>query len=239
MPGAWEYRSPEVLVATLTRELVATRWAVGFRNLRLPPSAQTSQYSGAPFDHARNMACQGMLEHNFEWLFFIDDDVIPPPDAFQRLASHGKDIISGLYYRRATPLMPVMLRYNAQGALTWIEQWSPPNALLEVDAVGAGCLLIHRRVLERMRSNWFEWQIDKPVRCKLCDQPALPAPAECPSQPGKPHEPKSTQRLSEDFAFCDRAKKEFGFQIFVDTSVVCEHIGLGQSVGGAFTPSGV
>lgn len=219
MPGAWEYTNPEVLVATLTREMVATKWAMGYRSLQLPPSAACTVLSGAPFDHARNMACENLLNHKFTWLFFLDDDVVAPPDTFERLKSHNKDIISGIYYRRATPIVPVMLKYDDKGQSQWVTQWSPPNSVIEVDLVGAGCLLIHRRVIERMSRPWFEWQLGK------VDPPPVPGEAPRPA------------KLSEDFAFCYKAKREFGFSIFVDTSVQCDHIGLGESVGGNFQPS--
>jgi hypothetical protein len=218
MPGAWEIGRPSVLVATLTRELVSTKWAVGYRNLQLPPDAGTTIKSGAPFDTARNMACEDVLQHNFTWLFFLDDDVVTPPDAYHRLAAHGKDIISGLYYRRAEPIVPVMMKNNDKGQAVWITQWSPPRSLIEVDLVGAGCLLIHRRVLERMKPPWFEWQIGR-------EDPK--------ADPTKPPQ----NRLSEDFAFCQKAKREYGFSVFVDTSIECEHIGLAESVGGGLRPS--
>jgi len=221
-PGAWEISRPSVLVATLTRELVATKWALGYKNLQMPAYSNISILSGMPFDHARNTACENMLSHGFEWLCFLDDDIVAPPDAIQRLINHRKDIVSGIYYRRAAPIVPVMLRYEGNNPQPqWITEWSPPNSLIEVDLVGAGILLIHRRVLERMTKPWFEWQLGK-------EDP--------PPTPGEPPRPA---KLSEDFQFCRRAKQEFGFQIFVDTSIQCEHIGLGASAGGGFAPSHV
>lgn len=220
MPGAWEAGRPGVLVATLTREMVATRWAKGYRDLQLPPASFTSFLSGMPFDHARNMACENMLNMNFTWLFFLDDDVVAPPDTIQRLINHGKDIVSGIYHRRALPIAPVMLRFDANDQAQWVNEY-PANTLIEVDLVGAGCLLIHRRVLERMSRPWFEWQLGKED----------PKP-----EPGV----KVPSKLSEDFSFCRKAKREFGFGIYVDTSIQCEHIGLGHAhTGGTFMPSSV
>jgi hypothetical protein len=211
---------PSTLVATLTREMVATKWAIGYRNLQFPPASAASMLTGMPFDHARNTACENMLNNNFEWLFYLDDDVVAPPDTIQRLINHGKDIVSGVYHRRASPHHPVMLRFDAQDQAQWVLEY-PPNQLIEVDLVGAGCLLIHRRVLERMSKPWFEWQLGK-------EDPKPEAGV------------KAKAKLSEDFAFCLKAKREFGFQIYVDTSIQCEHIGLGQAqVGGAFIPSSV
>lgn len=244
MPGAWEVPRPNVLMATLTRELVSTKWAAGYRALQLPSYSAESILSGMPFDHARNTACENVLASGFTWLFFLDDDVVAPPNTIQRLINHGQDIVSGLYYRRAAPIVPVMMTHDDKGNSQWITSW-PQNHLIEVDLVGAGCLLIHRRVLEQMSRPWFDWQLDKvtPNPCRHCGREATMEHCRdvggksTPHEPSRPHVPP---RLSEDFAFCRKAKKEFGFKIHVDTSIVCEHIGLGQSgAGGGFVPSSV
>lgn len=217
MPGAWEFSGPEVFVATLTREMVSTKWAMGYRAMQLPPSAKCAVYSGAPFDHARNLACEATLQEGSTWLLFLDDDVVAPPDVFRRLASHGKDIVSAVYYRRAEPIVPVMMRNAGPTGAAWVTEWVA-NSLIEVDLVGAGCLLIHRRVLERMKKPWFEWELGRPLPVQV---PGAPPP----------------RQMSEDFAFCRNAKEQYGFSIHVDTSLLCEHIGLGQSQQGGFIPA--
>ena len=214
MNGAWERQRPSVLLAILTREIVSTKWAAGFRNLVLPAQSGVSFRAGAPFDVARNAACTDALQNGFQWLMFLDDDVVAPPDTFARLSQSNHDIVSGLYYRRQEPICPVAMTMDADGKSTWVTQWNPPNSIVEVDLVGAGCLLIHRRVLERVQSPWFTWEI------------------------GRDDVPKTRSAMSEDFAFCMKAKQA-GFKVHLDTSIRCEHVGLGQSGGadGTFKPS--
>lgn len=212
MSGAWEQQQPSVLLAILTREIVTTKWSLGFRNVVLPPMSGVSTRSGAPFDVARNAACEDTLRHGFQWLMFLDDDVIPPGDVFARLASHNKDIVSGLYLRRQEPICPVAMTIAADGSSKWVTSWNPPECLAEVDLVGAGCLLIHRRVLEGMTKPWFDWEIGRKV-------------------------PEGRGAMSEDYTFCLAAKKA-GFKIFLDTSVRCKHVGLGEaSLEDGFRPS--
>jgi hypothetical protein len=209
MPGAWEIINQQrVLVVILTREVTSAAWAFGFRNLNIPGSY--TGLSGMPYDHARNTGCQKLLEIDWEYVFFLDDDTIPPPDAITRLMAHKVPIVSGVYYRRSPPITPVMLREDA-GSRTWITQFKVPD-LMEVDYVGAGCLLIHRDVLTTLPPPWFDWRVDRYD---------LPPP----------------QRMSEDFRFCQYAR-ENGYKILVDTSVQCRHVGLGESrVGGEFIPA--
>jgi hypothetical protein len=210
MPGSWEILSqeinnPRVLVCTLTRELVATTWAMGFRNLMLP-NGNFTFLSGMPFDHARNTGCQKLLELGWEYLFFLDDDIVCPPDTIIKLVSHRLPIVSGLYYRRMMPLVPCMLRDSPEGP-QWITHYQE-NAVIEVDLVGSGCLLIHRQVLESLqplsnRCRWFEW------RCDRTDLPVL-------------------EKTSEDFTFMRHAKNN-GYKIHVDTSIQCRHLGLSET----------
>lgn len=214
MSGAWERETPSVLLAILTREIVATKWAMGLRNLALPGLSGVSFRSGAPFDVMRNSACTDALAGGFQWLMFLDDDVIPPADAVSRLMRHHQDIVSGLYFRRQEPICPVAMKIDAEGKSQWVTTWSPPECILEIDLVGAGCLLIHRRVLERVPPPWFDWEIGK-----------------------EPAAPRGRGAMSEDFVFCMNAKRA-GFKVMLDTSIRCEHVGLGQSSSdGSFRPS--
>lgn len=213
MAGSWEIiNQHRVLTVILTREVVSMAWAFGFRNLQIPGTY--TGLTGMPFDHARNTGCQKLLEMGWEWLFFLDDDVIPPPDAIIKLINHKVPIVSGLYYRRSPPILPVMLR-DVSGGRQWVTEFQAP-ALIEVDYVGAGCLLIHRDVLASLpplspKCHWFEWRVDR-----------VDLPQE--------------ERMSEDFAFCRHAKNH-GLKIFVDTGVQCRHAGLGESrIPGTFTP---
>lgn len=141
MAGSWEILAQkQVLVGILHVETVSLAWAFGLRNLIIPGQIMPS--AGAPFDMARNSICQAALQNGFEYVFMLDSDVIPPRDAILRLLAHKQPIISGVYCRRSVPhAIPVMQR---QGR--WLTQ-IPMNSIIEVDVVGAGCLLPETEVL--------------------------------------------------------------------------------------------
>lgn len=212
MPGAWEIRaSQKVLLYSIHTETTTMAWAAGFRNLVLPGSFFF--LSGMPYDHARNAAVQQFLHSPYEWLFSLDSDVIPPPDTILRLLSHNQPVISGLYYRRSPPHgLPVMIRNGA-----WLTNY-PPNTVQEVDLVGAGCLLVHRRVFEQVPAQrpgkpWYDWRVD-------LKGTGLGHDGEC---------------MSEDFTWCAHIKKH-GYRVLVDTSIKCRHAGYGQAVQGGIVP---
>ena len=187
-------------------------WSLGLRKL-LPLDMPILPVTGRPYDHGRNHMCQQMLDHNFDHLFMLDSDVIPPPDAILRLLSHNQPIISGVYHRRSFPHgLPVMCRGGK-----FLESY-PANAVIEVEVVGAGCLLIHRSVLEKLPAidpargrHWFDWRVDMAHM--------LP--------PG--------EGMSEQFSFNLHARRH-GYKILVDTSVQCRHVGLGEAYFGGMKP---
>ncbi len=216
MSGAWELKAAnQVLVCVLHVDTVTFNWALGVRRLIIP-GPDPIGIAGMPFDHARNVACQHLLQSSLQWLFFLDSDVIPPRDAILRLMSHNKPIVSGVYCRRSPPeAIPVMMKPVGN----WITQ-IPSSGLMEVDCVGAGCLLIHRHVLEKIPpqrpqegKSYFDWRVD------------------CMSV--KPRE----ECLSEDFTFIQHCKKH-GIPTYVDCSIRCKHVGYAESDYGSFRPMG-
>ena len=202
-------------MAVLHTDTVTFNWALGIRRLIIP-GPDPIGIAGMPFDHARNVAAGHLLQSGLQWLFFLDSDVIPPRDAILRLMSHNKPIVSGVYCRRSPPeAIPVMMKPLGN----WISQ-IPPSGLMEVEAVGAGCLLIHRQVFEKVPhqrpqegKSYFDWRVD----CM-----AVKPRHEC---------------LSEDFTFIQHAKAH-GFPTFVDCSVRCLHVGYAESNYGSFRPLG-
>lgn len=212
MPGAWEIlERNRVLTAILHVETTTIAWAMGLRNLQLP--GPVAGFAGMPFDHARNQAAMAALDMQAEYLFFLDSDVIPPPDTVLRLMAHNAPIVSGVYCRRSHPHgVPVAIKDGK-----WLNQL-PQNALMEVDLVGAGCLLIRTDVLQKLPpsrngKHWFDWRVDLKGAGIVPDH-------EC---------------MSEDFVFCMNCKKA-GFPVLLDTSIQCRHVGYAEATFGSLLP---
>lgn len=204
--GSWELLNRQrTFVAILTREMVSSAWSGSFRNLIIPDGCYRF-IAGLPFHHARNQAVHDFLSMDFEYLFFLDDDVICPPDTIIRLQSHKLPIVSGMYFRRQPPICPCALR-NQPGGRQWLTNFKMPE-MVEVDYVGAGCLLIHRDVFRTVKHNsvsspWFDWTVDR-------------------------IDMEPNNRMSEDFTFCDRVR-EAGYKVLIDSSIQCRHAGLSTS----------
>lgn len=201
MAGAWE-RQETAIGVILHTDTVTLDWAFGLRQLDFP--GRFVGLAGMPYDHARNQGCQIALDAGVDWLFFLDSDVKVPPDGVRRLMSRRKKIISGVYHRRSPPHgVPVMLKGGK-----WITEY-PKDKVIDVDLVGAGCLLIHTSLLrelppQREGKHWFDWRVDR----QSLDPPGT--------------------AMSEDFTFC-QAVIRAGYKVHVDCSVICKHIGYAEA----------
>lgn len=189
-----------------------TGFAVALRLLEIPLYSEDDRYSvtyvsGADVAVARNLLAENNKDIA-DYIMFFDDDILPPMNTITKLINHKKDIVSGLYFAKQEPHFPQIFKKNYKDDLDkddptakWTGRYDTiqdykKDSLIEIDACGAGCLLIKTEVFKRLKLPYF-WYIPKSE-----DKP----------------------RKGEDFYFCEKAK-EAGYKIFCDTSIMCKHIG--------------
>lgn len=223
MAGSWEIcASNRVLVGILHTEVTTVAWSFGLRNLIVPGREELRQWSpflpvaGMPYDHARNSIVKTAIHLGAEYVFMLDSDVIPPHDVIPRLMAHQREMVSGVYFRRSPPAgRPV-----AQKGGTWVDlSQHPPNQLIEVDVVGAGCLLMEVEFLKRLPpqrpdagKTHFDWRVD---------MAGLLPPYKC---------------MSEDFTLCVHAKEMMGVSTWLDPTIRCRHAGSSEAYDGGLKP---
>jgi len=104
------------------------------------------------------------IKHSFDYLFFIDSDVICDSDVLQKLYSRKKDIVCGLFRFVAPPAgRPVWFRKKLPieisketgvWHITFIhneELKKCGSNLLEIDACGFGAILISQEILKKVK----------------------------------------------------------------------------------------
>jgi GT2 family glycosyltransferase len=188
-------------------EFVYGRFAESLFNAATHEHAAVISESELSIAEARNVLVKTFLSTGREWLYMTDTDTIFRPDVISRLLRNADQdhlVISALLYANGHPPFPIMYERIADMSLDYavfqvIQKWEP-KTLVRVDAVGAGCLLVHRDVFleiekkfPRRASIWFEYSSMGSVV------------------------------IGEDFTFCMRAA-DAGFGIYVDTAVRVGHI---------------
>lgn len=149
-----------------------------------------------PLSHARNLQVKRFLESDYDVLFIVDSDCVPPRTALKLIEDLNLPILS-------IPHPAVKLGADGQEerALMMLDKVPggyrshfPVEGLQEVDAVGCSGLAIKREVFHRLKEPYFRFLFD--------DHGFL--------------------IQGEDFDFCDRAKKA-GFKIYVWCEDVQRH----------------
>ena len=163
----------------------------------------------ALIDRARSRAASYFLfERDEEVLLFLDDDVVFDSAAAIKLIDDiesGADIAGGMYVQKGT-LEKTCVFFDGQ---TVAFKKDAPR--VEVEAVATGFMAIHRRVFQKLTET-----------VPLCHPGTLnfyPF-----FQPFPAMKQNRWVYLSEDWAFCDRAKAA-GFKVFLNPSIFLEHKG--------------
>lgn len=142
---------------------------------------------------------------NSDVFLMVDGDMTFNPadaDRLVELCRNGHDIIGGAYAVRSGTHLSSRPIGNTTIAFT------PDAQPVEVDYVATGFMAVHRRVIEALRRvspishphmEWAYWTFFTPFV-------------------------KDNEELSEDWAFCERAK-QLGFRCWIDPSIRLGHLG--------------
>jgi hypothetical protein len=181
--------------------------------------------TGPRMAEARNMVIDRFAENHpdADWLLFIDADMTFDPDLVESMMKVADPdtcpILGALCFAggRGNDPWPTIWRENAKpGEGFWnIERIKdyPPDALIEVAATGAACILIHRRVLAAMKRPWpdgFGTLADgKTPNIQPWFSEGLVGPGQ--------------KALGEDTAFCRKARM-MGIPVQVHTGIKTGHM---------------
>jgi GT2 family glycosyltransferase len=148
-------------------------------------------------DNARNEVAKRFLKVQSEWLLTLDTDMVFSVENFDALlASADPDfapIVSGIYFVDERP--PRAAAANTVGdSIKSISDWEE-DKLIPVEWCGAGFMLIHRSVFEKLGDEPYRQDIVAP----------------------------SGALVGEDYSFCERARQA-GFTIQVNPSVFVGHV---------------
>jgi len=91
------------------------------------------------------------IEQGADWVLYIDDDVIFPPNTLIKLLHRNKDIVGGVYWSKSEPPVPLIFKGHMQGTY---RDWHAGD-FIKVDAMGMGLTLIRTKVFKAMEKPWF------------------------------------------------------------------------------------
>lgn len=107
---------------------------------------------------SQNQIRRRCLFGGFDFLFSLEEDVIPPPCIIEILLAHNLEIVSAPYFigiGGMSVLSMMGIEENAAYPLNYLLPFEESSykfngKIIKTDGCGLGCTLIHRSVLERV-----------------------------------------------------------------------------------------
>lgn len=237
-PAIRMHQSKYCMLMPTTRDInpYAMLSVLGNWKSTLPPEVRDKL---APFNlekdtqvhHARNVLAQRFLESGREWSIWFDSDQILPignanwfrrrtgskikdefliQSALERLTSHDKPLVGGLYVERKAGgnyLAAIEDRNpNEEGLAKQLRKSGPQNKLIPVPWLAFGCVAVHRSVFEAILEKFPQLAAKSKEHAPDFFTPFL----------GGPH--------GEDTTFCHYAVQA-GIQPHLDLGCWAGHIG--------------
>ena len=91
-----------------------------------------------------------------DYVLFMDSDNIITPKDLTKLVADDKDMVTGVYFQRGMPYLPVVYEYDANGT-GFINSHEISTGLKQIDAAGLGACLIKKSVFAKLRNPYFEF----------------------------------------------------------------------------------
>lgn len=153
-------------------------------------------FYGYRIDQIRNLICYYAIENKYDYVFFVDSDIVLPSDTLIKLLSINKPIATGIYIQRKKEIIPEIYINENGNIINENYKNLVEHKQIQIAGCGFGCVLVNIKVIKAVGYPQFEYHS------------AI----------------KMEDTYSEDLDFCTKAIN-LGFDIYADTSIKCDHIG--------------
>lgn len=190
----------KILVAVPCMDQVPAQFAQSLATLRKVGACVIAFQCGSLIYTSRNNLAAEAVKHGMDYVFWLDSDMLFPPDTLERLLDdikkqEGDVIMTGMYCRRVAPFHPTVFETLeiVDDVSTWTDYKEIPDGLFEVQGCGFGCVLAPTSVFVDVQAKFG-------------------------------HMFSPIGDVGEDLSFCWRAR-QCGWKIVCDPSIELGHVG--------------
>ena len=205
----------KVLIGITTAETVAHETMQSIYELIVPEGVETSLSIVHAYNVAdgRNNLVDIMIKNGYDYIFFVDNDVILPKNALVDLYNMNWYFTTGTYPRKEFSTLTdkdpytTLYNHNERNKEIYCPTFMPLSALqkgciTQVDCCGFGCTLIKKELFNALEKPYFFFAHE-----------GNPSPGNY-----------GEYCLGEDMYFCRKVIKS-GLQIWAHGNVLCGHLG--------------
>ena len=185
----------KILIAVPCMDLVQASFAQSLASLNKVGQCAVAFNACSLIYDSRNKLAAKAMKDEFDYMLWLDSDMVFSPDILEKLIADDKDMVSGLYFRRTSPYTPVIFKDSElkDGRLVWSDYTDyPKGELFKVAGAGFGCVLMKTDMIFDMIGKYGDWFTP-------------------------------LYNSGEDLSFCYRAR-ELGYEIWCDSRIKCGHM---------------
>lgn len=138
----------KILIAVPCMDQVPAQFAQSLATLKKVGVCVVAFQCGSLVYTSRNNLAGEAIKHNADYIFWLDSDMLFPPQTLEILLDdikkqEGDVIMTGMYCRRVAPFHPTIfssLEIDGEHS-TWTDFTEIPDDLFEVQGCGFGCVL--------------------------------------------------------------------------------------------------
>ena len=195
----------KILIAVPLMDKVPVDFMLSLMSLKLPGQTQLAIERNTLVHDARNNLFFKAVKNGYDWIFWIDSDMVFKPDTLQKLietAEQGYDYVTALTFSRRMPTSPTICKElhwerkengEIDHGCTFYKDY-PKDSVFPIAAAGCACLLMKTELCEKVIQNFG---------CAPFDN--LPC-------------------VGEDYSFCWRLT-QLGVEMVCDSRVKVGHVG--------------
>lgn len=105
--------------------------------------------SGSLIDDARDAFARDAIKDGFDYILFVDSDMVFAEDTLDQLLADDKDIVSGIFFKRVPPYTPTIHCVDGGIAIDY-----PRDTLFECGACGMAYTLIKVSALKEVMDEF-------------------------------------------------------------------------------------
>lgn len=176
-PRTWTNR---VLIFTPTRGTFRAEWMLARYGQIIPTNWSQVDYhqwvnSYVPIDYqladAQNLMAKVVVEGDYKWIVYLEDDNIPPPNLFVEFNNYilkgDIPVVSGLYFTKGYPCEPLI--YRGRGN-SYYADWKIGDKVW-ADGVPFGCRLENANLIKEAWKDSPEYRVGDQVTRRVFTQP--------------------------------------------------------------------